>query len=367
MSAGIDSHIPEVVQLLLAKSVSAGQSLSAEDIVKASRQAGYPGVTLQEAARWRRYFAHLQRLSSAKRTPKKFATALLPHYGLVFVDAGFCYRRWAGYNNGVWSFVVGVEAATQQLALAPLRSKKSVHWRQALEAIVTESVFGRVNTLVSDQEPSIVSRTFRDKLRDELGVNCIFLTKGSKAYLAETFIRHVKSSLAAAVEQRKSDGDKNYRQWVRLLPSVARSFNGRFANGTSYKRRDIDEKNFGDYLRQLLGVKDPTLLVHTGSIPAGKLFPPRWVKRIFKLALGQHVLVNKAAVRSSDKGVFDKSSLQGAWLPYVYRVERQLLKRSKDGLLVPVYRVANAEDGVLEKGFFYAEELLKVNAPAKQE
>lgn len=254
----------------------------------------------------------------------------------MFVDLAFYRTEWKGYNNNMVGFVIGVEASTQQLAAVPVRSKKSSEWQRALLAIADESVIDGVRSVVSDQEPAIVSRNFRAEMMKKRGVRFFFLYRKEKSYLAEAMIRWLKTSLSKVSEERKSSGG-NHKRWIDVVPNVVASFNARKARNTKYMRKDIDRNNYFEFLSKVFKVADATLLLNSPTIDAKDLFSKKWTNRFFSYSMGERVLVSKRAsgLYKADQK-FPKPSVHGSYLDDVFQVCRRVLKKNRDNtILVP--------------------------------
>ena len=257
-------------------------------------------------------------------------------YGIVFIDLAFYKTEWKRHNGNNVGFVVGVEASTLQLSAVPVRSKKRDEWQRAVETIAEKSAISNVRCFVSDLEPAITSRNFRKEMRDKKGIVFHFLHKKSKSYLAECYIRWIKSALSKVCEERKSVNG-SYKKWVEVLPQVVASFNQRKVRGTNYVRKDIDRDNYYDFLSKVFKVKDATLLLNAPTIKADKIFSKKWSNRFFRFKLGERVLVSKrASGLYNEDSAFPKPSVHGAFLKGVYVITERLLKKNLDwSMLVP--------------------------------
>lgn len=289
---------------------------------------------------WR--YSHLARLRASPRRPRKNATLVLERYGVVFIDQGFVYQKWAKpFNRGYDSFICAVEALSQQVALFPMRSKKLSAWKDAIKQVLDESVMDTVDRLVSDREPSIISQKFRTMLRDERSIEVVFLEKKSKAYLAENMIRWTKNALSKIMAERKRQDDPNYRTWYKDLPEVARSFNAKYLRGTRYRRRDITRSNVQDFLAAWWGVRDPSLLFNLPVLDTDWFGNSRYVDSIFPLSIGDKVMVARKALAGHDKlSTFTKTSVEGGYGRKVYTVVKRILMRTLEQSLVPGKKIA---------------------------
>lgn len=254
----------------------------------------------------------------------------------MFVDLAFYRTKWKSFNNNKIGFVIGVEASTQQLAAVAVKSKKKEEWHRALITISDESVIDGVRSMVSDQEPAIVSRSFRREMMQKRGVGFHFLYRKEKSYLAEAMIRWVKTGLSKVSEERRARGEE-HRRWVDVLPNLVASFNARKARGTDYSRKDIDRSNYFDFLSKVFKVPDATMLMNSPTLDAEHLFSKKWTNRFFRYNVGERVLVSKRAsgFYKADQ-TFPKPSVHGSYLDKVYKVRRRILKKNRDNtIMVP--------------------------------
>lgn len=254
----------------------------------------------------------------------------------MFVDLAFYRPEWKKFNNNMVGFVVGVEASTQQLAAVAVKSKKTQEWHRALISIADQSIIDGVKTMVSDQEPAIVSRNFRKNMMKQRGIQFQFLKRKEKSYLAEVMIRWVKTALSKVSEERKM-GSVDHRRWVDALPNVVNSFNNRKARDTSTLRKNIDRSNYFNFLADVFKVSDPTMLMNSSTVDASNMFSSKWTNRFFRFEMGERVLVSKRAsgLYNADQ-TFPKPSVHGAYLDKVYKVCRRVLKKNRDNsIMIP--------------------------------
>ena len=334
MDASLTSAIPPKTEAFLRESVSKGTFPSLKELKKFARKKGEK-VSTEDLANYAQFYVRVAKLSSKKPRPNRWASLGISHYGLVFVDLAYMYQRYKAFNGNHVGFVLGVEAMCHKLAVIPIKNKTKLEWKRAIHEMVDASVFDRVTTLASDQEPAILSRHFRKQLEAEKGVSVVFLTRKNKSFLAETYIHHVKKAIAKATEMRRMESDPDYRNWISLLPAIVKTFNNRYARGTSFKRKDVNASNFHDFLGEMLKTEDPTLLMHTRSIDADRLASRKWIARLFRFDLGQKVLVHRKAIGKTSE-LFTKPSERGSFSPSPKVIHKRVLKRTADSkFLIP--------------------------------
>lgn len=327
-------------------------------------------------------------------------TNSIPKYGQVQIDLAFMNGgRDRGFNGGYKGFLLAVEMTTKQLAAVPIRSKKLSEVERAIGEIFETSAISKIRTLISDREAAVTSPKFRLMVRTRYGAELVYLPHRNKAYLAELYIRHVKTALSMAMESRKAAGKPDYRNWKDLLPRVLSNLNRKFEAGTRFRRNSIDEENFQEFLNEKYGVKDATMMWNTRSVGGGGVKNPSWKKKIWKYAPGDRVLVNKRVLGAGSgdggnggkggkgggsAGIFSKPSVRGGYSRSVYVVTRRYLKSSGQFFLTPgttvanlhypdhwlggsknfnflsVYKLRREEDGRAAPGAFYQSELTPV-------
>ena len=339
-------NIPEGVERFFLKMVEKNGHYPSTKMLRAFCQKNGHYVTKKALEQLQRRYANLAMLSNRKRKPRAHSTLAIPRYGHVFVDLFFFRPEWKGYNNNIASFVLGVEASTKQLAVFTMRGKSSEHWKEGLKKLITESVFDIVKTLVVDQEPSLVSKTFRTRLFNDHGTQIMFLKRRDKSYLSEVMGRWVKTALAKSCQARKNSGDKNYRRWIDALPGIVKAFNdkpcGKF---TSYKRKDIRVSNFDSFLDEKMGSgkeSDYTLKLNTRTYDVDKLGIKK-MQKLFQYPLGAHVLASKRSLANADKSnesTFFKPSVTGGYSEVIFTVVQRVLTATKEPeLMVPGNRI----------------------------
>jgi hypothetical protein len=80
-------------------------------------------------------------------------------------------------------------------------------------------------------------------------------------------------------------------RWTDLLGNILDHHNNQIVKGTSFKRKDINDENFFQFLDEKLGRSDSSMAFNTRSVDARSIGDPAWRKRIFKFAKGDRVLV----------------------------------------------------------------------------
>ena len=267
------------------------------------------------------------------RKPSHTQATVFPTFGNVFIDAGFVDKRWKSFNRNYIGFVLAVEATTLQMDAVPIKTKETESFYAALREIITGDNIKCIRVILSDRESAVYSRHFRTRIRNDYNVNIEYLTRKSKAYLAESMIRWVKVALGKSVAIKEAKGLPNPKRWLETLPQIVGRFNAKRARGTSFRRLAITRDNYYDFLSELWGVPDAThkFNVLGGHLAGDIIQNPRWKKALFPLSLGQCVLVSRKAAPANLRPTFIKPSLQGSYLQTVFVVAGQVLKLSQKG------------------------------------
>ena len=330
----LSASLPPLTEAHIRKSVARGLFPPLSKLVRYAKSKGEV-VQREQLKNYVQFYAHLAKLSSKRHTPRRFGSQSFPVYGTCFVDLAYMYPSWKGYNGGCVGFVIAVEASTAGMHVVPIRGKTKRDWAGALTSIIEDSHFSHVRTIISDFEPSLVSRAFRERMAEERDVSFVFLSRKSKSYMAEGMISWTKKAIAKATEMRRREGDPKFRNWVSLLPNIIKTFNERPARGTSFRRKDVDHVNFEKFLNEVFKTRDATMSRNTGTLDADSIGSRKWVSRLFRFSVGERVLVHRKAEGTSAITFFKPSS-KGAFSETPRIIHQRVLKRTRDGkLLVP--------------------------------
>lgn len=194
--------------------------------------------------------------------------------------------------------------------------------------------FVALHTLYSDKEAATLSQKFQDKIHKAYGIKFRYLSKGSKAFLAELFIRRTKYALETALEGQDTTKDRFAKfRWVRLLPSYLLAHNNEFANGSKFRRNEITVQNFNEYIDSLeRSGTDSTILNSSRSIDQ-RSFSSEMKKKLFKFQVGDYVRVAAKSLKDH-KGLFRKISREGTFSRQLYTVSQAMLHSTRDNKLV---------------------------------
>lgn len=265
-------------------------------------------------------------------------------YGVIQIDLANYRPEWRLRNEGYGAFLVAVEVSTGQLHAEPMRKKDRPSFRTAIENILSTSIFDKIYLFQSDREPAIrKSQSFRKELLDDYGIRFHFLTARSKAFKAERYIRYVKAQLTRRVamsSQRTSE-----MNWLRFLRPLVKEYNNRVIKNTDYKRRDVDSKNYLDYLAQKWDISRPYSYFNIAHVPAAAIKNKKWLDKAFRFDLGDRVLIliklrnllEPPSRRSQREvqSIFDTVTVKGKFSSRIFVIARRSLRHTKDLSLIP--------------------------------
>ena len=327
-----------------------GVALTAQQLLDYARLKKYDGVDKKKIYKFLKTHPIIAHFSTARKS-KHFQSATVMRPGVFQIDYAEFHKNWFMSNKGCTGFLVAVENFTNKLFAVPSTGKGTKQWLKAISEFVENT--RNVRVILSDRDSVAKSSKFRKKIQEDYNIKWLFLRKGHKAYLAERYVRFLKTKLSQALRQ------KGGKTWVDFLREICSEYNRSKIEGTSFRRQGVNQANFSQFLSQLLKTKEPELLFNSSK--AGPFVQESWNKKIFKFDLGQRVLLARVAnwVDADEKmRVFSRASLRGSFGQRVFTVGARQLRTTKNfKSLVPVY-------SLLELGpslHFYANELK--NAP----
>jgi hypothetical protein len=237
------------------------------------------------------------------RRPKKFQTLGDLRYGDWFIDYAEFRKDLAGSNDGRRGFLVAVENLTNRLFVMPTKAKATEDWQMAIENFL--DLHGGVRMIRSDRDSVATSQVFRERMEKKFGIRWMFLVKGSKSYLAERYIRFMKTALSKMLTLRRS------KKWLQFVKPIVDAYNGEKIAGTAYRRNRVTRENFLDFAGQVLKMKDPELAFN--SCRVGPFAQDSINKQIFKFKVGDRVLLAIEADWKKKRSGFYKKSVEGGF------------------------------------------------------
>jgi hypothetical protein len=316
------------------------------------------GVTRKQVGAFVSDELNIAKFSNVQR-PKHYQSMSILRPGIYFIDHGEFHKNLSGHNKGHTGFLVSVENLTNKLFVAPCRSKGTDSWLNAIQAFVEAT--RNVRTIYSDRDSVATSPKFKTKMISAYGLRWYFLKKGSKSYLAERYIRFVKTKLSQAMLQKRT------KNWIQFVRPLVGEYNKQKIEGTTFRRQAVDKSNFSAFLSQLFRTDEPELLFNTSH--AGPFLQEKWNRQIFRFQVGQKVLLARQANWKKIEGdtdkkatVFLKASTVGGFGDQHFTVSGRQLRKQK-GLkdFVAVYSLAEMGPSL----HFYEQELKSLSTTAE--
>jgi hypothetical protein len=325
-----------------------GVALTGAQLYSFAQLKKLPGVTKKKIYKFLQTHPHIAHFSTLRKT-KIFQSATVLRPGVYHIDYAEFHKHWAGSNKNATGFLIAVENFTNKIFAAPSRGKGTPEWLAAISSFVEQT--RNVRVILSDRDSVAKSENFRAKIIRDYGIMWDFLRKGNKAYLAERYVRFLKTKLSQVLDL------KGGKKWIQYLPAICSEYNQTKVEGTSFRRHAVSEANFSLFLSQLLKTTEPELLFN--SAKAGPFVTEAWNRKIFKFNLGEKVLLARAANWADGTErlrTFVRASTRGGFGKNVYTVGGRQLRTTKHfKSYVPVY-------SLLELGpslHFYTNELKK--------
>ena len=183
-----------------------------------------------------------------------------------------------------------------------------------------------------------------------------YLKSRSKAYLAERFIRFVKTRVA---ECMAISGKK---QWWQIMAGVQDHYNRAYFPNTKFRRDTINNDNFLDFLDEKWKSQDATVGFNTERMGTRLIRKLPSLHKMFKYRVGDRVIVSrKAHYTAKEKGGrFHKTSTGGHFSRTPYRVTSLQTRSSREGHITPVYTLKREADGKEFLGIVYPHEITKI-------
>ncbi len=104
--------------------------------------------------------------------------------------------------------------------------------------------------------------------------------------------------------------------------------------GTRFRRSQIDQRNFNEFMNEKLRVPSYRALLNTTRISDKAIKNQDWAKAMWKYNLGETVLANARLVKGG-KGVFFKPSQEGYFSSEPYVIASRYLSTTRKMTLVP--------------------------------
>ena len=237
----------------------------------------------------------------------------IPRNGDISIDFAQYWPEYKNWNHGYIGALVATSESGFTTAVG-LKARTTDEFEQSLETLVKSSAFDRIETFISDRETAIWSDSFQERILAKYGIKFGFMQKGSKAYNAERAIRSMRTSLASIMEAQDNTNDRFAKmKWYRHVDQVTAHHNSRSAHGTSFKRNEINQQNFHEYLDERMGDGskdfDATMTFNSGKIDYRDCGPN--LRASFKFKPGDSVILTNKSTNPTK--MFEKKSKIGSW------------------------------------------------------
>ena len=306
-----------------------GKPLSFRELLAISK-AKKLGLTTRQVRNIRKQFVETLVFTSARLKPKEFMTVAIHKLGLLQWDVGFFEKEIAKLNRKYKGFLLSVCVATGLMMPVLVVQNKVGTYQFALKKIVDSRLFPAIHTIQTDKERAFVSPELTEYALEEFGIRFHQMVTGSKAFAAERAIRTIKTKVSQVQLSRKTD------KWINIILDVANHHNEQNAFGTSFRRIDIDDENFLQYMSERYGKKDVTLTYPGSKISYAYLKWAGMAEKLMKFKVGEKVAVTILADKTVKRKykTFIKKSRHGTYYPKVYKIVKAALRKTYSGQLV---------------------------------
>lgn len=269
--------------------------------------------------------------------PKFFQTLPVMKLGMWHIDYADYQKNWADHNDGKSGFILAVENFTNKLFVHPCAGTNTAVWLQAIKKLISK--FPHINSFYSDPDPVATSPKFKKLIHTKYNIRWLYLRKTVKSFLAERYIGLIKQRLSLTMALNSVRNNRIMIRWIDLIDPIVNAYNNEIIPNTTFRRREITEKNFDKFLQQLTGEKQPDMNYYLSR--AGPFKNEEWNKKIFKFNLGQKVFINPKANYHLIKGkrFVWKESIKGNFDTKKFTISGRQLRatKQKKNTLVPVY------------------------------
>jgi hypothetical protein len=310
-------------------------------------------VETKKIARIRRYWKFTAIFEPIRQKPRYMSASILK-FGTVMMDIGFL-RQYKSRNNKYEAFLCGKELVSGAIRAVEIRTKSIRDVYDGVKKLLSLGNFKQAHTIVFDREAAVRSPKFQSLLYSQLGVRVFFLKNRSKSYYSEIAINYIKKRIAMKVE-----ASGNTRWIGNTLQNIVDHYNDKLIPNTTFTPNSITRANSQTFLAQKFGVKNPSLLFNASSLKDINIRNKKWLRRIFKFAPGDKVLLAKK-VNFTDKPLkkklsstkdlpftqmtpsyvgskrFQKASLTGSYSKTVYTIDKRYLKSNNKFYWAVVY------------------------------
>ena len=257
-----------------------------------------------------------------------YLTIMPVSFGVMQADSGFFPKR---SDSSYIGFLLLTCVVSGYSVAALLQRKTKEDYMRAFEEMFDSGKVKNCHTIQTDKDLSFSSSQVKTWMMDRFGIRMHLLSTNSKAFAVERAIGILKNRVSILQMRRRES------KWPQLFFTVLDFYNDQKPTGSSFRRRDVTETNFLDYLDEVHGTPDITMHFNTASMPYSDLELAGWADSVFKFEPGERVALS----RSQDKNIpradvtFAKKTRMGKLSLVVYVVSAAELKTTRKGYYVP--------------------------------
>ena len=358
----INSSVHQSVREYFEKHLTQGEVLSVKELETFVQKHNLPRQNRRQLQNLKYEYK-----ASAVRRPfrkvKLFASTSLDLPGNIDVDFCEYLRKYKQFNSGNVGYIIAVSHLSSQISTYPVKNKSSESYEKAIAHFVSVFTSG-VWSITSDNEAAL-SKSFRQQMFDRFGLHFKTIQTRSKASLAERAIRTTKTRLTLAMEARRevleknlgrkltiSERNKSYR-WIELLETVTANLNSIVITGTHIKRSKMTPDLVFKVLEEKWKTKVPLNALSEGLRDK---WPENFKDLFFRFQIGSIVHLARDSYYK-EKQAFSKHSISGAYHPIQFKIKARVVRTSKTGVIIPVYKIAYKSNGSVLDGIFYERDL----------
>jgi hypothetical protein len=319
----------DVLKIFL-ESANEGKLLSEGDLKNKVNEAGI-NVRKSFLKAVPNFFPKMLPFKEIHKNRENYQTAFLSSFGTVQADLGFFPNKIARFNKEKAAFFLAVECSTTKLFAVPISNKSMISLKKAIDKMIELKYFPGLKTIVMDREAGILSEQMRKFLTEKYGIRVWYMKRRNKAYLAERYIKYVKTYLS------KLMAIKNSKKWIDKLEPAINYINTLKSPGTSFPRNEVNQKNFNAFLKEKYKVSSPSLMKNLADTHVSKLLyerRERGRKRVFKFNLGDIIIISKKG-QGKLINSFKKPSIEGEFDKKPFKIIGRELRFGKKLQSIP--------------------------------
>jgi hypothetical protein len=319
----------DVLKIFL-ESANEGKLLSERDLKNKVNEAGI-NVRKSFLKVVPNFFPKMLPFKEIHKNRENYQTAFLSSFGTVQADLGFFPNKIARFNKEKAAFFLAVECSTTKLFAIPISNKSMTSLKNAIDKMIELKYFPGLKTIVMDREAGILSEQMRKFLTEKYGIRVWYMKRRNKAYLAERYIKYVKTYLS------KLMAIKNSKKWIDKLEPAINYINTLKSPGTSFPRNEVNQKNFNAFLKEKYNVAFPSLMKNLADTHVSKLLyerRERGGKKVFKFNLGDIIIISKKG-QGKLINSFKKPSIEGEFDKKPFKIIGRELRFGKKLQSIP--------------------------------